>query len=65
MRKPIDLDFARAWAPIARALNGLQYGAVEIVVHNGRIVQIERREKVRLDAPVQADPESRTTPPSD
>ena len=65
MRKPIDLDVARAWAPIARALDGLKYGSVEIVVHNGRIVQIERREKVRLDTPVQADPESRTTPPSD
>ncbi len=32
-----------------RALAGLRFGTVEITVHNGRIVQIERREKVRLD----------------
>ncbi|MBK8005824.1 MAG: YezD family protein [Gemmatimonadetes bacterium] len=33
---------------ILAALAGLRFGAVEIVVHDGRIVQIERREKVRL-----------------
>ncbi len=33
---------------ILAALNGIRYGSVEIVVHDGRIVQIERREKVRL-----------------
>jgi hypothetical protein len=41
----------RTWQRIARALNGLQFGAVEITVHHGRIVQIERREKLRLDTP--------------
>lgn len=35
---------------ILAALAGLRFGAVEIVVHDGRIVQIERREKVRLPA---------------
>lgn len=34
---------------IMGALRGLQFGSVEIVVHNGRVVQIERREKVRLE----------------
>jgi hypothetical protein len=34
---------------IAAALAGLRYGSVEIVVHDGRIVQIERREKWRMD----------------
>lgn len=33
---------------ILRALANLRYGSVEIVVHEGRITQIERREKVRL-----------------
>lgn len=33
---------------ILAALAGLRFGAVEIVVHDGRIVQIERREKVRV-----------------
>ena len=32
-----------------RALRGLRFGSVEIVVHDGRVVQIERRERVRLD----------------
>ncbi len=36
---------------IQNALNGLRYGAVEITVHNGQVVQIERKEKFRLQAP--------------
>jgi hypothetical protein len=35
---------------ILRALQRLRYGAVEITVHDGRIVQIERREKIRLES---------------
>jgi hypothetical protein len=34
---------------IAQALQGIRFGAVEVVIHDGRIVQIERKEKVRLD----------------
>lgn len=34
---------------ILEALHGLRYGSVEIIVHDGRVVQIERREKVRLE----------------
>ncbi|MGZ8242876.1 YezD family protein [Methylomagnum sp.] len=33
---------------ILEALRGLRFGSVEITVHEGRIVQIERREKCRL-----------------
>ncbi len=33
---------------IRSALRGLKFGSVEITVHDGRIVQIERREKQRL-----------------
>ena len=36
---------------VRSALEGLSYGSVEITVHSGRIVQIERREKVRLESP--------------
>jgi hypothetical protein len=35
---------------IVEALKGLRFGAVEITVHEGRIVQVERREKVRVAA---------------
>jgi hypothetical protein len=34
---------------LIQALRGLDYGAVEATVHDGRIVRIERREKLRLD----------------
>ena len=36
---------------IQTALNGLKFGAVEITVHNGQVVQIERKEKIRLQQP--------------
>ncbi len=34
---------------ILEAVRSLDYGSVEIVVHDSQVVQIERREKVRLD----------------
>ena len=33
---------------ILTALRGLRFGSVEIVIHDGKVVQVERREKVRL-----------------
>ena len=33
---------------IARVISELRYGTVEITIHDGRIVQIERTEKIRL-----------------
>jgi hypothetical protein len=39
-----------AWVRSLReAVRGLRFGSVEVVVHDGRVVQIERREKVRFD----------------
>ena len=35
---------------ILRAVRAIRYGSVEILVHDSRVVQIERREKVRLEA---------------
>jgi hypothetical protein len=35
---------------IAQALKDLRFGSVEIIVHDSKVVQIERREKMRLDA---------------
>ena len=34
---------------IAKALQELRFGSVEIIVHDSKIVQIERREKMRLE----------------
>jgi hypothetical protein len=33
---------------LARLVHELRFGSIEIVVHDGRITQIERREKVRF-----------------
>ncbi|UZR30224.1 YezD family protein [Methylococcus mesophilus] len=37
-------------ARIMEALTGIRFGSVEITVHEGRVVQIERREKFRPQA---------------
>jgi hypothetical protein len=34
---------------ILAMLNNLKFGSLEIVVHEGSIVQIEKREKIRLN----------------
>jgi hypothetical protein len=34
---------------IQLALKGIRFGSVEIVVHDSKVVQIERKEKTRLD----------------
>jgi len=40
---------AAAEEALLQALRGLRYGSVEAVVHDGRILRIERREKWRLE----------------
>lgn len=42
-------DSELAAKKILAALRGLRFGSVEITVHEGRIVQIERREKLRVN----------------
>ena len=40
----------RQWTQkILRALQEIRYGSVEIIIHDSRVVQIERREKIRID----------------
>lgn len=34
---------------VVQNVKSLRYGVVEIIVHDGRVIQIERTEKVRLD----------------
>jgi hypothetical protein len=34
---------------ILQALQEIRYGSVEIIIHDSKVVQIERREKIRLD----------------
>lgn len=35
---------------IVGSVRGMEYGSVNIIVHDGRIVQIERTERKRFDA---------------
>jgi hypothetical protein len=34
---------------IATALQGIRFGSVEVVVHDSKVVQIERKEKLRFN----------------
>jgi hypothetical protein len=40
------------WIALVREkVEGLRYGVVQLVVHDGRVTQIERTEKTRLTPP--------------
>ena len=49
MAKPLELDEQTARL-LTETLNGMLYGTVQIVVHEGRIVQIDRTDRKRLDS---------------
>ena len=34
---------------LLEALRTIRYGTIELVIHDGRVVQLERREKVRFE----------------
>jgi len=42
---------------LAEKLNNIRFGSVEIVVHQGKVVQLETHEKVRFDPPTLRDGE--------
>jgi hypothetical protein len=45
----IDTPPEPSWErAVLQTVRGLRYGSVEVVVHDGRVVQIETREKVRF-----------------
>lgn len=46
---------------IMRALDGLEYGSVQIVVHDSRITQIERLEKHRFPLEKVEKPQRKST----
>ncbi|MBP1961726.1 YezD family protein [Paenibacillus aceris] len=53
MAKPLELD--DIWVDrIKQMLNGLEYGSVQIVVHDGKIAQIDKTERKRFDSPAQS-----------
>lgn len=44
-----------ALAAIAAAVSGLKFGQVTVIVHESRVVQIERTERQRLSASASSD----------
>ena len=35
---------------LRKALGSIRYGSIELVIHDGRVVQLERRQKVRFES---------------
>ena len=52
----VATDWERA---VVEAIRALRFGSIEIVVHEGRVVQIETREKVRFDEAGRRRPDTR------
>ncbi len=44
-------DLEQVTAQILLAIRSIQYGSVEVVIQNSKVVQIERKEKFRFDKP--------------
>lgn len=41
---------------IAQAVSSIRYGSVEIIMHDGRLVHIEKRERIRLETLAESNP---------
>ncbi len=39
-------------AKILKAMDGIRYGSLEIVIHDSQVVRFERHEKIRLHADI-------------
>ena len=49
-----DEAFEKAMAEILRSIKSVRFGSIEITIHDSRVVQIERKEKVRFAVMPQA-----------
>lgn len=49
-----SLHWEEVLAEIKQQLTQIQFGSLEIQIHNGQVVQLERREKKRWDKGVNA-----------
>lgn len=45
----VDETLRQMTQQIIRALQDIRYGSVEIIIHDSKVVQIERKEKIRID----------------
>ena len=50
LKVPGDGSSDQKWLDlVVQNVKSLRYGVVEIIVHDGRVIQIEKTERVRLD----------------
>ena len=49
LRNPDDQINRKVEHEILRAIKGIRYGSVEVTIHDSKVIQIERKEKVRFD----------------
>ena len=50
--KPVEAgeaELRRIERELVNALGDIRYGSIEIVIHDARVIQIERRERIRFD----------------
>jgi hypothetical protein len=50
-KEPTTTDQSKWLELVAQQVKSLRYGVVEIVVHDSRVIQIEKTERLRLDKP--------------
>jgi hypothetical protein len=48
-KEPVGGDQSKWLELVAQQVRSLRYGVVEIVVHDSRVIQIEKTERLRLD----------------
>ena len=47
------VDIGRSWVDLVRdQVGSIKFGTVLITVHDSRVVQVEKNEKLRLDHPI-------------
>lgn len=45
----VDETHRQLTQQILQALQEIRYGSVEIIIHDSQVVQMERKEKIRID----------------
>jgi hypothetical protein len=38
------------WEEIQRAISGVRFGTVQLIIQDGRVIQIDKTEKIRLSS---------------
>ena len=47
----LEKDPAVPWEEIQQAISGVRFGTVQLIIQDGRVIQIDKTEKIRLNLP--------------